>query len=313
MRLLLTAGTLSLMAACLPARAQQLPSFGRLQDEADVLNPAALTASFLRFGHNLRFAASYHDRWTQFEGHPRTAALTAGYVADGFERVTPHLGLVLVSDQTGPTGYTGAYARFAGIVSGDPYEGGISLGLQAGFSQYRVDFARVRLREEEPLFLEDNDGRLYPDVGAGLFAYRRLRENVYYAGVSSPQLLSLEVGFEGRDSTLVTERYRHFYAQAGAVVEVDDGSYLEPVVWVRNVPGVPTHVSASVRYQSDMSVFLGVGASSTRALRGELGVLVGDADQRLLRVGYGFDYTFQGYGQFAGAAHEFHLGYSLYR
>ena len=312
MKQLLLIGIVTL-AACLPARAQQLPLFSQLQDNADVLNPAALTANFLRFEHNVQFVGSYHDQWTQFEGHPRTAALSAGYLVDGFEGVTPHFGVNFVSDQTGPTGYTGAYARFAGLISGDPYEGGVSLGLQAGFNQYRINFADIRLRDEETLFLEDNRGRLYPDVGAGVFAYKRFRENVYYAGLSSPQLLSLEVGFEGRDSVLVTERYRHFYGQVGAIIDIAAGGYWEPVVWVRQVPGVPVHLSGSVRYQSDMSLFVGLGASSSRALHGEAGVLLGEAAERMVRVGYGFDYTFQGYGQFAGATHEFHLSYSLYR
>ena len=308
----LTAAVL-LLGTCPWARGQQLPMFSQLQDNAEVLNPAALSANFLRFEHNVQIAGVYREQWAQFEGHPRTMALSASYLVGEYEGVTPHIGVSFLSDRTGPTGFTGAYAKFAGLISGDPYEGGVSIGLQAGFNQYRVAFDELVLREEESVFLTDDDTRLYPDVGVGVFAYKRFRENVYYAGVSSPQLLSLEVGFGPRDSAVVTQRYRHYYAQLGGIFNIDRNSYWEPVVWIRQVPGAPLHASASVRYQTELSVFVGAGASTTEALHGEVGVLLGEADDRLIRLGYGFDYSFQSYGQYAGATHEFQFSYSLYR
>ena len=301
------------VAACLAARAQQLPLFSQLQDNAEVLNPAALSTNFLRFEHNLQIGGVYREQWTQFEGHPRTMALTASYLPTDYEGVTPHIGVGFLSDRTGPTGFTGAFAKFAGLISGDPYEGGVSFGLQAGFNQYSVAFDELVLREEESVFVTDDDTRLYPDVGAGVFAYKRFRENVYYAGLSSPQLLGLELGFGAADSALVTRRYRHFYGQLGGVFNIDAESYWEPVLWVRQVPGAPLHASASVRYQSAVAVFIGAGASTTEAFHGELGLLIGEPDERLIRLGYGFDYSFRSYGQYAGATHEFQFSYSLYR
>lgn len=312
MRRILSAAFL-VLCACVSTRAQQLPLFSQLQDNAEVLSPAALTTNYLRFGHNVQFGGVYREQWTQFEGNPRTAALSASYLADGYEGVTPHLGVNFMSDRTGPTGFTGAYAKFAGLISGNPYEGGVSIGLQAGFNQYRVAFDELVLREEETVFLSDDRNRLYPDVGVGLFAYKRFRENVFYVGLSSPQLLSLEVGFGDRDSSVVTERYRHYYAQLGGVIHIDPTSYWEPVVWVRRVPGVPVNVSANVRYQSSVAVFVGGGGSSAGMLHGELGVLLGDVEDRSVRIGYGFDYAFKSYGPFAGATHEFQMSYSLYR
>lgn len=293
--------------------AQQLPLFSQLQSNIEVINPAAISANYLRFEHNVQLLATYHDQWRQFEGHPRTAVLSGSYLADGYEGVTPLLGATLLHDQTGPTGFTGASVKLAGILSPDPYNGGISLGLQAGFNQYRLNVSELKLRDEETIFDDDDRGRIYPDVGVGLFAYKRLRENVYYAGLSSPQLLALTFDYDGRDSAISTRRYRHYYAQLGAIVNLTEDSYLEPSASVKRVPGIPTHVTANLRYQSELAVFTGLGVSSSRAIHGELGVLLGEPDDELIRIGYGFDYTFQGYGQFAGATHEFHLSYSLYR
>ena len=45
------------------------------------------------------------------------------------------VGGYLINDQTGPTGFTGAYGRFAGIISDDPYFGGLSFGISLGVVQ----------------------------------------------------------------------------------------------------------------------------------------------------------------------------------
>ncbi len=304
---------LVLLVVAALARAQQLPSFGQLQGSAELVNPAAVSSNYLRFEHNVNVQAAYRNQWTQIEGHPRTAIVTASYLLDGYEGVSPHLGLTLVQDQTGPTGFTGASAKLSGVLARDPYESGICLGLQAGFNQYRLNVGELRLREEETVFLTDDQARLYPDVGVGVFAYKRKDDNVYYAGLSSPQILSLGLDFRGNDAELATRRYRHYYAQLGAIVNITAESFWEPTVWIKQTPGVPVDVNATVRYQSELAVYTGVGISSSKILHGEVGVTLGQDAERLLRLGYGIDYAFASYGPFVGATHEFQLSYAFAR
>ncbi len=310
-KLLLALSLLSVTVASL--RAQQLPSFGQLQGSAELVNPAAVSSNYLRFEQNVNLQAVYRNQWTQIEGHPRTAMVTGSYLAGGYEGVTPHLGLTLVQDQTGPTGFTGASAKLSGILSADPYEGGIALGLQAGFNQYRLNVGELVLREEETVFLTDDQSRVYPDVGVGVFAYKRRDDNVYYAGVSSPQLLSLELNYRGNEAEISARRYRHYYAQLGAIINISAESYWEPTVWVKQTPGIPVDVNATVRYQSDLSVYTGVGLSTSKVFHGEVGVTLGQDAERLLRVGYGIDYAFASYGPFVGATHEFQISYAFNR
>ncbi len=303
---------LLLLSAC-ALRAQQLPLFGKLQGSAELVNPAAVSSNYLRFEQNVNLQSTYRNQWTQIEGHPRTAVVTGSWLVGGYEGVSPQLGLQLTHDQTGPTGFTGASAKLAGVLARDPYDAGISLGLQAGFNQYRLNVGELRLRDEETVFLTDDQARVYPDVGVGVFAYKRLEENVYYAGLSSPQLLSLEFSFQGRDGEIVTQRYRHFYAQLGAIVNINPESYWEPTLWIKQTPGVPVDVNGTIRYQSELAIYTGIGASSSKTIHGEVGVTLGQDADKIIRVGYGIDYAFANYGPFVGATHEFQFSYAFNR
>ena len=301
------------LAVCARVPAQQLPLLSQLQESAGVLNPAAVPSAYLQFGHNVQVVATHHDQWVQLEGHPRTTQAAANVLFDNYEGVAPLAGAYLVHDQTGPTGFTGAYLKMAGVITGDAYEGGLSLGLQAGISQYRLNIADLVLHDDEPVFFSENADRLYPDVGIGVFAYRRLDAATVYAGLSAPQILGLNLNFRGADGDITTQRYRHYYAQVGGILPVGRDGFVEPVAWLRYVPGVPMNLSAMARYQSPAALFVGLGAASSGLAHGEIGVSLGDRDNQLFRVGYGFDYAFRRYGSYAGSTHEINLSYSFSR
>ena len=294
-------------------QAQQLPLLSQVRESAGVLNPAALPSSYLRFGHSVQAVATHRDQWVQLEGHPRTSQLSASLFFDEYEGVAPLAGAYLVHDQTGPTGFTGIYGRFAGVLTQDPYEGGISLGIEAGLTQHRLDIADLRFRDEETVVGDGNARQLTPDVGVGIFAYKRLRDALVYGGISAPQALGLELQFEGDDGAFTTRRVRHYYAHAGVQLPAGRDGFVEPEAWLRFVPGAPVNARATARYQSPAAFFLALGGSSSGAAHGEVGVTLGDRDTQLFRVGYGYEYAFRRYGSFVGATHEINLAYSFTR
>lgn len=301
------------LALCAPVLAQQLPLLSQLQESAGVLNPAAVPSAYLQFGHNVQVVATHHNQWAQLEGHPRTSQVAATVLFDDYEGVAPLAGAYFIHDQTGPSGFTGAYLKLAGVITGDAYEGGLSFGLQAGVSQYRLNISELVFHDEEQVFASENADKLAPDVGIGMFAYKRLDAITVYGGLSAPQLLGLNVNFQGADGQIGTQRYRHYYAQLGGILPAGRDGYVEPVAWLRYVPGVPINVSTTVRYQSPAALFVGLGGASSGSAHGEIGVSLGDRDDRLFRVGYGFDYAFRSYGSYAGSTHEINLSYSINR
>ena len=310
-KLLLT--IISCLAVSCQVLGQQLPLLSQLQESAGVLNPAALPSQYAQYGHNVQVVATHHDQWTQLEGHPQTSQVAATVLLDDYEGVAPIFGAYFIRDQTGPTGFTGFYGKIGGVITGDAYEGGLSLGLQAGFNQYHLNVSELVLRDEEMVFASQNANRMAPDVGVGLYAYKRLDRGMVYGGLSAPQLLGLQVNFTGNSGDIETRRYRHYYANAGALLSLGQEGTIEPVAWVRYVPGTPVNVNFTARYQSPAALYVGLGASTSRLAHGEVGVTLGDADAKLFRIGYGFDYAFRRYGSYAGATHELSLTYSFTR
>ncbi|MEM1121843.1 MAG: type IX secretion system membrane protein PorP/SprF, partial [Bacteroidota bacterium] len=147
---------------------QQLPLFSQYQDNYIAINPAMVSRDYLINEDNLSFGASHRNQWTDFENSPQTQLIRGEYLYDNgsFGLLT---GGYLINDQTGPTGLTGLYGRVGGVLAGDPYYGGIALGLSLGIVQYRVDTRELNLRDQNDIVAADNQQQLFPDVGFGLY------------------------------------------------------------------------------------------------------------------------------------------------
>ncbi len=314
MKLLLCTAIVWCLAVC-NALSQQLPLLSQFQESAGVLNPAAISSNYFRYEQNAEFTATHHSQWTGIEGNPRTSQFVGQILMDGYDPVAPIAGVYLVNDQTGPTGFTGVYAKFGGVLSDDPYEYGISAAFQIGINQYRLRISELELRDVETIFAAEDDSQVRPDAGVGVFAYKRFGESLVYGGVSVPQVLGLSANFTGNDGDVQTQRVRHYYAQLGMQYDLGDYSFLEPVAWFKYVPNAPLHVSATLRYQTASAFFMGLGGTSSSSIHGQMGVIIGDRTgyDPMLRIGYSFDYGFNSYGSFAGPSHEINLNYSFNR
>lgn len=228
------------------------------------------------------------------------------------------LGGHIINDQTGPTGFTGVYGRIAGLLSDEPYDYGFVLGFSAGAVQYRVKASELILRDPGDIVTAENQQSIRPDIGAGIFAYKRLfgrawDEDVIYAGVSVPQSLGMEVEFEDVDDSFFMDRVPHFYGLVGMIKNTGKTSFIEPSAWIKYTEGAPVHVDANLRYQVSYHFWVGAGYSSANTIHLETGVLLGD-DRGYggnFRIGYGFDHAFTSFGPFVGTTHEINLAYSI--
>ncbi len=294
--------------------AQQLPLFSQYQDNYMAINPAMVSRDYLIHEDNLSFGASHRNQWADFENSPQTQLIRGEYLYENgsFGLLT---GGYLINDQTGPTGLTGLYGRIGGILAGDPYYGGIALGLSLGVVQYRVDTRELNLRDQDDIVAADNQQQLFPDVGFGLYYYRRLEsgDDLVYAGVSIPQTIGLDTEFQDETGNFFLKRMQHFYAQAGIFHFLEDESYLELAGWAKYVQGAPVNVSVNFRYQTNAAIWIGVGGSTAGSAHAETGVLIGERAgfNSNIRIGYGFDYNFSSFGPAAGVTHEISVSYSI--
>ncbi|MEM9820364.1 MAG: PorP/SprF family type IX secretion system membrane protein [Bacteroidota bacterium] len=315
-RFLLLAFILSL---CIPLSAQQLPLFTQYGEQVGLVNPAAVSNDFLLYEHNVSFGASYRRQWLGLESAPKTQSIRGEYIFADTEGIGLIAGGHLINDQTGPTGFTGIYGRIAGIFSDDPYDSGISAGFSLGLVQYRVNISDIKFLELNDVLITEDQSQLYPDVGFGVYAYKRLSgggwldDSQVYGGISVPQLFGLDLEFKDDNDQFFTRRLQHFYGLLGLIKYLDDGKYIQPSIWVKYVPNVPVNIDFNFRYQLATNFWLGTGASTAGTVHLETGVILGEEAGygNHFKVAYGFDYSFRTFGPAAGTTHEINLFYSF--
>lgn len=297
--------------------AQQLPLFTQYRENLGLINPASVNSDFFTNQKNLSFGASYRIQWTSLKNAPQTQTLRAEYLTTG-NSLNLLTGGYIINDKTGPTGFSGLYGRIGGVLSEDPQYGGISAGLNLGVVQYRVNAGELHLRDANDVLGTENQSKIYPDAGLGVFAWQQLSggsfDNDYvYGGVSVPQLFGLDLAFKDDKGEFHTKRVQHFYAQAGFYHFLSDESFIEPSLWIKYVPNAPLNIDLNIRYQLSDSFWFGAGVSSQANIHAEAGVLIGSSMgyDNDLRIGYGFDYSISSFGPSAGSTHEINITFAL--
>ncbi|HFB99474.1 MAG TPA: type IX secretion system membrane protein PorP/SprF [Phaeodactylibacter sp.] len=299
--------------------AQQIPLFTQYRQNLGILNPAALNSDFHTSEHHLSFGVSYRTQWVGFDATPVTQTIRGEYLLDNGGGVGLLFGGYLVNDQTGPTGFTGAYGRFAGILTDDPTYGGLSIGLSVGVVQYRVRGSELFVRDPGDVLSMEDQSKIFPDVGLGIYYYKTLDgggaldDDIFYSGLSVPQVFGLNLDFKNENGDFSTQRIQHFYGLLGLYHFFENDGLLEPSVWIKYAPNAPINVDFNLRYQFPGSMWLGTGLSTAGTYHLETGFAFGEnlGWDSVLKIGYGFDYSFNTFGPDVGNTHEINLSFSL--
>lgn len=296
-----------------PIFCQQLPIFAQYREFSGILNPASLPNDYLWYEKTLSFSGSYRRQWIDAPDGPVTQVLRADYLAER-QGTSLLMGGYLLNDRTGRVGMTGAYARLGGVVSSQPSDYGFSFGLQAGIIRYGLDLQGARLRDADDLSVYNTRSLWFPDVGLGVFGYRKLGgyDNLLYGGVSMPQVLGLNLSFRDDQGDLSLKRVRHYYGIAGYKINLkQDYTFIEISGWAKFVAPLPPHFDVNMRYQMSEHFFVGLGLSTSRYFHTEAGVLFGE--EKMFRINYGLTASFAQTSAHFGYAHELTISYALER
>jgi len=275
-----------LLNISIPLFAQQTPLFTQYRENYSVVNPAMLSSDYLLKG-NFIYAKS------------GVSIISGGY---------------LLNDKTGPTSNTGIYGKIGGVLSDDPYWGGIAMGLSIGIQQFKVDASKFVQRQQGDLLTLQDQSKISPDVGFGFYYYKRFEkgwfsEDIVYAGFSAPQILGLNIAFTEGDNDFDIRRQPHINLIAGYYKMLDGDKFIEPSIWLRYVANAPLSLDVNFRYHVNKSIFFGFGGSIGRTFHFETGFVVGEQ----LRIGYGFDFPFNTIGPVGRSTHELNLSFALER
>jgi type IX secretion system PorP/SprF family membrane protein len=275
---------------------QQLPFFNQSQD---TYNPAAINGDYHKYNLPTQAGIRYSYQWMQIENAPRT--LNAHF-SHWNEDYNLSIGGNLISDQTGPTSFTGIYGKAAyGIEINQDWM--ITAGLTGGIIQYRVNGDKLHFLEPGEL---QNGAltKIFPDFGIGATAYF---DDKYYFGLNVPQVFGLNLNFRDEQNNINTTRVRHYYANAGAYLELRNDSFLELAAEVRYVENTPLLVAAQLRHIYKEIFWLGINGTSARAVGIDAGVMWNTTNYNIIKLGYALTNHFQPYGPQFGSTHEIGL------
>lgn len=284
---------------------QQLPLFSQYQNAYSLLNPAAMSGNFLRYDASVQASSLYRYQWTGVDGAPRTFLVNGNYFNEDYNFLT---GASITQDQTGALSHLGAYVR-AGYLIRFSRRSFMTLGLNAGFLQYKVDGEQLKFNNPD-----DNVNvsltRFSPDFSFGATYYYQTRsKDYYYAGLSVPQTFGFNLQFRNDQNGIDIQRVRHYYALFGSAFSLTDDSWLELSSWVKYVENSPIHADLNLRLEYRQILWFGIGGSTAGAAHVELGTFIDMGDFNFLQIGYGYDHFLQKYGPRFGGGHEISLSY----
>lgn len=313
--------TTLLLTSLAPAlQAQQLPLFSEFSHNSGVINPAMVGWDGL-----MALTAGYRHQWTGMQGAPRTASLS---FRSFLEKQNMGMGGYLMHDQTGPTSFTGLNLMYAYHLKFKPEKNGeyvrnrLAIGLSLSAIQYRLRGSQLQVNDtDDALLFSDNQSKLLPDAGLGLFYYNDL----FYLGVSVPQMISMKVQFEGQNGLSNMRRVAHIYANAGVKVNLQNNKkprsssdttangkpkkpaehLLLPTIWLKYAPSSPVNASLHLKYLWNKTFGAGIGFTSD-------GSFVADVDFNLMkqfRLSYAFSVGINGLARYLGTNHEIMFTY----
>jgi type IX secretion system PorP/SprF family membrane protein len=295
-------------------QAQQMPLLSEYMHSPALINPAMIGWEDLT-----AVTAAYRHQWTGLENNPITFALNFRHFD---EQRNMAFGGGLTHDQTGPTSFTGLnmqyayHLKFKSEKRGSDKRHRLSIGLSLSANQYRLDGSKLKYNDiDDPLIVTSQATTILPDAGLGLFYYNDL----YYVGLSIPQLISMNVRFDSDNALSNMRRVAHFYFNTGVKIRLQSPEksvlrseankraehLLLPSLWFRYAPNSPLNVHVHLRYLWRQQLGLGASVSTDGTLGFDATVQI----KQRFRVGYAFSVPINGLSAQVGSNHELMLTY----
>lgn len=280
--------------------AQQLPLLST--QSAENYNPSIINADYFKKFSPTSISMRYRYQWTGLKDAPKSLI---GHFAHYNEDYSLLFGGSLISDQTGPTGFTGLYGKIGyGINISDDLL--LSIALRGGMVQYRVKGNELTFLEAGDI-ASSVDSKLFPDFSLGATLYFDER---YYIGISVPQLIGIDLKYTKEDNDFKIQRVQHYHGIAGTFFNFEDESSLDLSSEVRYLENVPLHLMGRIKYEYQRLFWVGLGVANSREVSADIGVLLNAGkNDNLIRLGYAFSNYFQKYGPAFGSTHE--IGFTM--
>lgn len=267
-----------------------------------MFNGLAINPAYAGSHQTLEFTALAREQWTGLEGAPSTQTFTAH---SPLKNRSIGLGLSIIHDKIGITSQFGVYGAYSYRIQFNN-KGVLSMGLQAGFTQYQEDLTKLQgsIRDpNDPNFSQDQISKFMPNFGAGLYYYTKR----FYMGLSAPHLVQNKLD---NIETAYSEarQKRHYFYTTGYVFDLSRSVKFKPNLLFKVVEGAPLEIDINANFLFQELLWLGVSYRSFDSFDAIVQLNVTEQ----FSIGYAYDFaTTTELKRLHSGSHELMLNYRV--
>jgi type IX secretion system PorP/SprF family membrane protein len=289
-------GILVLVIIAKASFAQQDPMYTQYFFNTQTINPA-----YAGTWKSMGFMALARHQWVGWDGAPKTYTFS---MQSPLRNDKISLGFNVISDNIGKEkkfGLWGDYAYKVRFTEATDFR----MGLKLGFTNYSNNLFAYELLPgvNDPLFQGDLENKFVPNFGVGLF----LHNPRYYVGLSVPKILHQEIIEDNPNNFSVHSDIRHFFLEAGVVVDLGEYVKFKPTFMTKATYGAPVQMDLTANFLLREKFWLGA-MYRTKDAFGFIAQWIFDND---LRLGYAYDYSTTKLQNFHNGTHEVMVSYEL--
>ena len=238
-------------------------------------NTLAMNPAYAGSRSAMTFTLLNRSQWVGFEGAPTTQTFTTHTPVAGSKL---GLGLSVIQDNIGPTKNTSVVLDAAYRLKLDE-RSTLSFGLKGGLAALQTDVSQLPLdNPDDPNFLGGTAKSLKPNLGFGMYFSRER----WYVGVSTPKIIEHKIaGTSGKQQ-------RHYFAIAGAMLQMTDQVAFRPTTFLKVTTGAPMQLDITGTFVFNNRFWTGAMYRTGDAA----GFLAGVNLNEQLAIGYSFDFSF---------------------
>ena len=281
---------------CKVSFAQQLPQFTSYQLSPFLYNPAVAGVD-----GTTQLNAVIRNQWSGVREAPQTDVIS-GYGLLRNEKMG--LGATAFKDVAGADsrrGITLSYAYHLRVKN----DMSLSLGLSAGFLQYRLDHTIINPYDDgDPVFNSPILSSVVPTATFGAYLYA----DNFYVSVALPQLLSstFTVKDEYNDNSLIEGGLtNHIFVGSGYIKDINDAFTIEPSLLLMLSSPAPASVELMTKLTYKDLLWTALSYRFNDAVCMYIGV---DIDERFY-VAYAHDFVASELSTVTSGTNEFKLGF----
>lgn len=283
------------------AFAQQESHFTQFMYTQQIFNPAYVGSRGVP-----SLTALYRNQWLDIEGAPENIMLAYD---SPFLNDRVGFGLSAVRQSVGRFENWNANLAYSyGIPVSEALTVRIGLQGTAFYNQLDLTSDAVVFDDNDISIQMDNDpAQLKGNVGAGIY----IHSERFYFGISSPSILSNEIGFN-EDVELTAFREAHYYGMLGVTVPMSDKIQLRPAFMGKYVPGAPFQLDANLSAIFNDKFTLGTSYRTGGSGTGEsVDFLLFLQLSRRMGLGAAYDFTISDLKNYNNGTFELMLRYDF--